>query len=58
MNETLYSGQYGQNVHIVEGEENHQNEERATNDEDESARDVDEKHQVEAFVPHAATFHS
>ena len=58
MNEILQNIQDGQNVNILEGEENYQNEERTTNDEDEIARDVDEKHQVEAFVPHAATFHS
>ena len=46
------------NVNIFEGEENYQNEERTTNDEDEIARDVDEKHQVEALFPFSRTFHS
>ena len=58
VNEILQNIQDGQNVNILEGEENYQNEERTTNDEDEIARDVDEKHQVEALVPFSRTFHS
>ena len=58
VNEILQNIQDGRNVNILEGEENYQNEERTTNDEDEIARDVDEKHQVEALVPFSRTFHS